>query len=206
MSFGQGGGGFGQPPGGGGGGGFGPPPGGGGFGQPPGGGGFGQPPGQGGGGGFGQGPGSGGGGAGGGPLAHIPFTPEDDANLSGMARFARFAAVAAIVTGVLQMATQGVIALMSDAPGSNLAGQVCGGFITLLIAGVLAAFLFRVAKAVDLVVSTDDADQMHLVESLRALKGYFMVKGILYVLAVMIVCTCVTFGMFFGMAALSTLR
>lgn len=202
MSFGQsGGGGFGQPPGGGG---FGQPPGGGGFGQPPGsgGGGFGQQP-PGGGDGFGQQP-PGGGGEG--PLAHIPFTPEDDANLTGMARFARFAAVAAIATGILQMVTQGVAALMSDAPGSNLAGQLCGGVITLGITGVLAAFLFRVAKAVDLVVSTDDADQMHLVESLRALKGYFMVKGILYIVVVLIVCTCVTFGMIFGMAAMSTLR
>jgi hypothetical protein len=60
SDYGQGGGGFGQPPGQPpGGGGFGQPPGGGGFGQPPGGGGFGQPPGQPpGGGGFGQPPGS----------------------------------------------------------------------------------------------------------------------------------------------------
>ena len=72
SGFGQGGG-FGQPPGGGGGGGFGQPPGG----PPPSGGGFGQPPAgpppSGGGGGFG--PPAGGGSEG--PLAHIPFSADD---------------------------------------------------------------------------------------------------------------------------------
>ncbi|MEC7518733.1 MAG: hypothetical protein VYE22_02655 [Myxococcota bacterium] len=196
MSFGQsGGGGFGQPPSGGGG--FGQPPsGGGGFGQPPsGGGGFGQPP-------------SGGGGppGGGGGLGHIPFTPEDDANLTGMARFARFAAVAAIVAGVFQLLTQLVAALMTDSPAAGFAGQLCFGAIGLGVTGLLAFFLFQVGKAVDLVVTTDGADQMHLVESLRALKGYFMVKGILYILAFFLFCTCFAMAMMFGMAAFSALR
>lgn len=136
-------------------------------------------------------------------MAHIPFTAEDDANLKGMARFARFAAVAAIATGVLQMITQSVGALLSPAPAANLGVPLCTGAVGVLVARLLGFFLFRVAKAVDLVVNTDDADQLHLVESLRALQGYFMVKGVIYILGVLVFCACFTAVVFFGAAALS---
>jgi hypothetical protein len=194
------------------GGGFGPPAGGhppqgGGFGAPPGGhppqgGGFGAPPGghppQ--GGGFGAPPAGGTpppGGGGEGPLAHIPFTPDDEKNLSGMARFARFAGIAAVASAVLQMIAQTVAAFLSE--GSPV-GQVCGGTVGLVLAGLLAAFLFRVGKAVDLVVQTDDADQLNLVEALKALKGYFMVKGIVYILVIVLGCLCMGSMLIFGAA------
>ncbi len=216
SDFGQGGGfGGGQPPGGGGFGG-GQPPGGGGFGggQPPGGGGFGQPPGgqPPGGGGFGQPPGSGGGappsgggmggGGGEGPLAHIPFTPDDEANLSGMARFAMIAAITAIIAGFLQAIAQIVQSVVIEAPGPTLAGQACGAVLGLGITGTLAFFLFKASTAIKKVVETDDADQQNLVAALSSLKVYFMVKGILVIIGLCFVC-CIAGLAMFGVAAIA---
>jgi hypothetical protein len=195
SSFGQGGGGgWGGPPQGGGGGGFGPPPqgGGGGFGPPPqgGGGGYGAPP--------------TGGGYGGGapppsePLKHIPFSPEDVANIGGMGRFAMIAAVTALAAGVFTLITQIVQGIVLQAEGSALAGQVCGGAIGLLINGLLAFFLFRASSAIKAVVDTDDADQQNLVKSFAALKAYFMTKGILYILLIVLICGCGVLMVFFG--------
>ena len=168
------------------GGGFGAPPGG----QPPGGGGFGAPPAG--------GPGDGG------PLAHIPFTPEDEANLSGMAKFAMFAGVAAIVAGLIQSIVQIIqaFAVGSATPG-GVGGQVCGSIIGLGIAGLLALFLFKASTAVKKVVETDDADQENLVAALSALKAYFMVKGILAILVIVLFCCVVTGAMFMGAALAS---
>lgn len=129
------------------------------------------------------------------PLAHIPFTPEDDANLTGMARFARFAGVAVIASALLTMLAQIVGVLVAHGDTGAIVGQLCGGGVGLLIAGILALFLFRVAKAVEQVVATDDADQLNLVEAFRALKGYFMVKGIVYIVVIALGCLCVG-GMF----------
>jgi hypothetical protein len=196
SDYGQGGGfGGGQPPSGGGGG-FGQPPGGGGFGAPPSGGGFGAPPGSGGA------PPGGFGGGGDGPLAHIPFTPEDDKNLSGMARFAMLAGIAAIVGAVLQAISQMVRMVLVDSPlgntGPQMALQACGGLLFVGIAGVLAVFLFKASNAVKKVVETDDADQQNLVAALDALKTYFMVKGILAVLALVLVCCLIGVAMMFA--------
>jgi hypothetical protein len=222
SDYGQGGGfGGGQPPGGGGfgggqppgGGGFGTPPSGGGGGQPPGGGGFGAPPS---GGGFGAPPSSGGGapgcfgaaggggGGGGGPLAHIPFTPEDDKNLSGMARFAMLAGITAIVGAILQAIVQIVQSIVVESPlgnaGPQVVGQVCGGVIVVAIAGLLAVFLFKASNAIKKVVETDDADQLNLIAALNALKVYFMVKGILAIVGLVLVCCLVGAAFMFGAA------
>jgi hypothetical protein len=147
-----------------------------------------------------------GGGGGEGPLAHIPFTPEDDANLSGMARFAMFAAIAAVVAAFLQAIVQIVQAVVVETPmgntGANVAGQVCGAVIGIGIAGLLAFFLFKASNAIKKVVETDDADQQNLVAALGSLKAYFMVKGIIAIVATLLIC-CLAGLMIFGVAAVA---
>ena len=198
--WGQGGGGFGQPPGAppgappGGGGGFGPPPGGGGggFGPP---GGFGQGGGFGhGGGGFGHGQPPGGPGGGEQPLARIPFSREDEANLMGAARVAKIAGVTSVVSALIN----------TGAGMLNGGGSGFGGMLGIVIAAALAALLFRAAGALEKVATTDHADQHHLMAALRDLRTYFMVRGIAYIAVTLLICCCgalffVFFGAMFGM-------
>jgi hypothetical protein len=115
-----------------------------------------------------------------------------------MARFAMVAAIVALAAGVFTLITQIVQGIVLHAEGSNLAGQVCGGAIGLGITGLLAFFLFRASTAIKAVVETDDADQENLVKSFGALKAYFMTKGILYILAIVLVCLCGVAIVFFG--------
>lgn len=169
MSFGQGGRGWGQGGGGWGqgGGGFGPPPGGGGFGQP-GGFGHGQPPGE-------Q------------PLARIPFSREDEANLMGAARMAKIAGVVSVVGAVIN-AFVGVL--------NRGDGGAFGGLLGIAITVALCALLWRAAGALEKVATTDHADQYHLVAALRDLRTYFMVRGIVYIAATLL-CCCGILGLVF---------
>jgi len=186
MSFGQGqgggwgqGGGFGQPPGGGGG--FGPP-GGGGFGPPPGGGGFGP-------GGFGQGQPPPGGGEQ--PLARIPFSREDEANLMGAARMAKMAGIASVASAMINMG----VGVLSRSGGGGL-----GGMVGIVVAIALAILLWRAADALEKVATTDHADQHHLMAALRELRSYFMVRGIVYIVGTVLVCCCGALLVAFGAA------
>ena len=174
--------------------GFGQPPGGG-FGQPPGSG-FGQPPG----GGFGQPPGDapGGGEA---PLARVPFTAEDEANISSMARFMFATGAVNIVLGLLNLVVSILQAVLLHAPAAQIGGRVCGGLFVTGISVALAYLLFQSSKAFKEVVRTDTADQEHLVAGLGKLKSYFLFKGILYILVLVLVCLCCGAGML-GAAAL----
>ena len=139
-----------------------------------------------------------------GPLAHIPFTPEDDANLTWTGRFARFAGVAAVLSAVLTVLGRIVAVIATDrATPATIAGQLCGGVIPLLIALALATFLFRVARAVDLVVATDDADQENLVAALRSLRAYFTLKGIVYIVLMAFACLLLGGSFLFGAALMS---
>jgi hypothetical protein len=183
-------GGFGQ---GGGGGGFGH----GGSGQGGGHGGFGHGGGHGGHGGFGHGGGHGGFGHGGGhggfghggafgpsgggppqgdgPLAHIAFTPDELEQLRAAARYARGAAIAAVASGGLDF----------------VAGVINGtrsSYVALGITIVLAVTLFKAAKSLDTVVTRDDADQAHLMDAFGSLRHYFIAKGALGLVAIVLGC------------------
>lgn len=140
---------------------------------------------------------------GGAPLAHISFTPDDERNLKGLARFARLAGVAAIVSASLQGIAQVLTAVMRE--GHDVAGAVCGGAVAMAIAGVLALFLFRVSRAVDRVARTGDADPASLVAALGSLAGYFMVKGMLYIVVIVLGCLCVGTLLVFGSAIVSAM-
>jgi len=144
-----------------------------------------------------------------GPLAHIPFTPDDEANLTGMARFAMFAAITAVVAAFLQAIVQIVQSLVVGSEfggaGPQVAGQVCGAVIGIGIAGLLAAFLFKASTAIKKVVETDDADQQNLVAALGSLKAYFMVKGIIAIIVMVIGCCAIGFMMFAGAALLGNM-
>jgi hypothetical protein len=212
---GGGGGGFGQPPGGGGGGGFGQPPGGGGgggFGQPPGsagGGGFGQP--AGGGGGFGQPPGGGtpppggggyGGGGGEGPLGRIPFSPEDEKNITQTALFMKIAGGLAIAGSLFSITGSIGVGLYRGSPiGVNL----CFGVVGLGIQALLALLLFMSASAFEKIVSSDGNDQQHLAAGLKQLRVYFMVKAVLWVIGFLLCCACLALGMVFGAAIMAAI-
>jgi len=191
----------------GGGGGFGPPPGGGGgFGPPPGGGGgFGPPPG--GGGGFGPPPGGGGGYAppggsppGDAPLGRIPFSPDDEKNITQTVLFMRIAGAIAIVSSLFSMVGTVGVGLYRSLP---IGGSICGGLIGLAVQASLGAMLLVSSNAFSRIASTDGADQHHLATGLRQLRWYFLVKSILWLLGLLLCCACVVLGLVFGAALMS---
>jgi hypothetical protein len=135
------------------------------------------------------------------PLARIPFTPEDEANLSGMARYAKLAGVALLLSVLFNLAG-GIIAALAtrgDQMLIQLGIAIGSAVIGLGVAAVLAAFLFRAGNAITKVVTTDGADQEHLVDAFRGLRGYFMVNGILIILAICLGCCLCVGGVVFAM-------
>jgi hypothetical protein len=175
MSMGQGGGGWGAPPGGGGWGA--PPSGGGGWPAPPPGG---APPPHGG-------PPQGGWSAPGPapngetPLAHIPFTPEDERHIRQMAWLARAAGIGAVASCVLQGGVGFITSIRSG-------GTPGGSIMAIVIAAVLAYFLYEASTSLEKMITTDGADQQHLGKALAALRNYFLVKGFVYILAMLAFC------------------
>ncbi|MDQ3033777.1 MAG: hypothetical protein M3Y87_15280 [Myxococcota bacterium] len=177
---GGGGGGYGggSPPGGGlpPGGGF--PPGGGGY-QPPGGGGY-QPPG---GGGYGGPP------AGGdAPLGRIPFSPDDEKNITQTALFMKIAGGLAIASSLFSLV--GTVGIGLYRGSDQIAGNICGGVLALLVQVLFAVLLFMSSNAFGRIVSSDGNDQQHLADGLKQLRVYFLVKAVLWTLGIIACCFC----------------
>ncbi|MDQ3035845.1 MAG: hypothetical protein M3Y87_25805 [Myxococcota bacterium] len=170
-----------------------PPGGGGGFGAAPGGGGFGTPPPS--GGGFGTPPPGGGGEA---PLGRIPFSPDDEKNITQTALFMRVAGGLALVNALFSMVSGVGVGLYR---GSAIASGICGGAVMLGIQALLAVLLFMSSNAFARIVTTDGEDQSHLASGLKQLRVYFMVKAVLWVLGILACCVCVGFVIVLGAAA-----
>jgi hypothetical protein len=109
-----------------------------------------------------------------------------------------FAAVMAIVAAFVQMIAQVVQAFV--VAGQSPAFPICSGLFWLAVAVVLAVFLFKASQAIKKVVETDDADQQNLVAALSALKAYFMVKGIVAILMILLFCCACGLIVFAGAA------
>jgi len=122
-----------------------------------------------------------------------------------MARFMFLAGALAFAVAVFNIILSAVQGIVSNAPGASIAGQVCGGVLGAAISGVLAFLLIQGSKAFKQVVATDVADQAYLAEGLAKLKTYFMVKGILFILAIVAICCILTLGIFIGAAFMQAL-
>jgi hypothetical protein len=148
-----------------------------------------------GGGGWGQAPGGAGfpqtGGApagGGGPVANIPFSQQDESTIASMARFMTIAGIIGIVNAVLGLVSTGISALKFPLEGSQIFGQVCGGLLGVGIAGFLGAMLLIAGRAFTKVVTSSDADQVHLTDGLKKLRTYFLTRGVLIILLIVFCC------------------
>ncbi len=174
------------PPGGGAPGGFGPP----GGGAPPSGGAFGPPGGTnlgGGGGAFG--PPGGGGGGGEGPLSHIPFTPQEEANIGGAGKMMFFAGIMSLLTALVTLAKSGVeLWAAPELNAGTIAGAVCVNVISVGLAAVFGVWLFAGAKALRKVVETNEDDQIHLVQAIQKLRQIFALKAALILLVFLLAC------------------
>src|SRR5687768_17799811 len=84
------------------------------------------------------------------PLAHIPFTPEDQKNLKQMALFARIAGAGAIASLMIQGIAELVAAVRTGGDAHIFRNGI--GFV---IAVILAAALWQCAKAIDQMLDTD---------------------------------------------------
>jgi len=204
SGYGQGGGGYGgggYPPGGGGyppgGGGFGGA-GGGGYGQPPGGG-YGQPPG--GGGGFGGQPPPQGGGGG---LARIPFTPQDERMVAGMATFMVLSGVITILGAILGVVGSVIPVVRAEIGATEALVNIGCTFIGALVSALLGAWLIIGGGAFKKLATTDGADQAHLVAGFRKLRAVFLLKSALVMLLVLGFCIGLIAGM--GIAAATLQR
>jgi general stress protein CsbA len=139
-------------------------------------------------------PGGGGYGGGGGSLARIPFSAEETATISSMARFMAIAGFLSIAGGVLNLVNVILTMVLIEAPGAQKAMQACGGLIGIAIVAALGGLLIMAGGAFKKVAETDDADQAHLVDGLGKLRTYFVIKSVLIILVVLLVCCAVILG------------
>ena len=121
-------------------------------------------------------------------LGHIPLRPADAQVLSGLSLATRLLWVSLVVgtaLGIIGAAV--VIGFVSDLPFAPQGAEMgmivgifaCVGVLMIGIFGVQAWLLHRASKHLQLVVTTDGADQAHLMKSLGAMQGLFILEVVL---------------------------
>lgn len=108
------------------------------------------------------------------PVRRIPFSKQEEETILRMCAAMRIAAVA------------NVIATAANAVVAVWAGNV-GAFIGVLVQVAFAILLFRSAAHFQRVAETDDDDQRHVAEGIDQLRSLFLVKGVLVILALVMV-------------------
>ena len=121
-------------------------------------------------------------------LGHIPLRPADAQVLSGLSSATRLLWISLVIAFAVGLIGAVVMfAVMSGLPiapqgaeiGVIVAIFACAGVFAIGIFGVQAWLLHRVSKHLKLVVTTDGADQAHLMKSLGAMQGFFIVEVVL---------------------------
>lgn len=131
------------------------------------------------------------------PLGRIPFSPEDEKNIQQTALFMRISGGLAMLGALFGLVGSAGVNLYTGMP---VLGGVCVGFVILSVEGLLATLLFLSANAFANIVATDGNDQQHLAEGLGKLRVYFLVKAVLWVLAFITCCLCMSLFVFMGAA------
>ena len=129
------------------------------------------------------------------PLTRIPFTPEEESNMSGAAMWMMAAAAASLLTALINIAKLGVqiyttmqADVIADEAKIALGGQACGTVLGLVLSLVFSAILFVGARALKKVVDTDENDQVYLVEAANRLRQVFAMKAIVILAVIVLAC------------------
>ena len=99
-------------------------------------------------------------------LKRIPFNYQEERQINGLAFWLRFVAVISVMVGILQLDL--------------------GNIPVTVIQLIGALFLWKAAKKLVLVVETDVADQEYLAGAMLDLGNYFVFKGILIFLGIIV--------------------
>ncbi len=137
-----------------------------------------------------------------GPLARIPFSPEDEKNIRETALFMKIAGGIAVVGAFLGLVGGIGVNLYTGMP---LLGGVCTGTLALGVQGLLATLLFLSSNAFAQIVATEGNDQQHLAEGLRKLRVYFLVKAGVWVVGFVSCCCFAVLAATMGAALFSML-
>ena len=119
----------------------------------------------------------------------IPFSPADEERMASAAMWGIIVAVASIASSILSLIGEVLVAfrtLPADAAGSAhplVATALFAGVISLGISLVLATFLLQASLAFRKVALTDEADRRYLLLGFLKLRNYFMMLGILFIVA-----------------------
>ncbi|MBW2735880.1 MAG: hypothetical protein JRH20_26130 [Deltaproteobacteria bacterium] len=113
--------------------------------------------------------------------ARIPFSPEDEEKIASAGLWAIIAAVVTMASSTLDMVIKFINA------GSNagaLAGVLVASIIGITITVILGIWLYQAGSAFRKIATTDVADERYLLEGFTKLRNYFMMLGILFIIAV----------------------
>ena len=132
-------------------------------------------------------------------LKRIPFSTEEEAEISGLARWLTLSAGLLIAASVFSLLPS-VISIIKLATGDISENPVAGitmsavglnlgaSLISLAIVLVMAMWLFQSSRSFSAVVETDDADQEHLTDGLIKLRNYFYMKVAMVGIALLFGC------------------
>jgi hypothetical protein len=128
----------------------------------------------------------------------IPFTAEDEERIASAGMWGMIVAIASIVSTLLSLITQVIVAAGAPQGGTVLAAAAVPGLIGLALVIILGVWLLQASLAFRKVALTDEADEAYLLEGFRKLRNYFMMTGILIIIAlsgmVLLFCGALTCG------------
>jgi hypothetical protein len=114
----------------------------------------------------------------------IPFAPEDEERIASAGMWGIIVAVTSIASSVLSVIGVVVLALRSPLGGAVVGAALIPGLIGLVVGVVLAIFLLQASLAFRKVALTDEADQHYMLLGFRKLRNYFMMMGIVIIVAI----------------------
>ena len=108
----------------------------------------------------------------------IPFTREDEERIASAGLWGMIAAITSMVSAGL-----GAIAAVAGKGASALVTQV----ITVTLNLILGVWLYQASQAFRKVALTDEADEHYLLLGFSKLRAYFMMTGILIIIAISLI-------------------
>jgi hypothetical protein len=135
----------------------------------------------------------------------VPFDAGARDLLRSVASLMSAAAALAVVSGLLTLAANILKSAVAGGTqvGSSIAANLCSGFVGLAITALLSFFLIRSALALKSSLRPDGADQGPLADSLGHLRNYFLTKGLLIIIGLVLGALCCGGTLLAGAAFLS---
>jgi hypothetical protein len=114
----------------------------------------------------------------------IPFTPEDEERIASAGMWGIIVAVTSIASSILSTIASAILVARSPVPGAMVGVVIIPGLIGVVIGVILGIWLLQASMAFRKVALTDEADQHYLLVGFHKLRNYFMMMGIILIIAV----------------------